>query len=114
VLVQDRSQGGHHGYVALAGIGFRRRARDDQPSRREIDVRTVKAAELGHAQATEQEGLHDRAPRDVVSPARAALLVPRLYLDTNPSGRPTKRVHIATASRLMIALGRAPNELPGC
>jgi hypothetical protein len=39
----------------------------------------------------------------------------RLYLDDkNPGGHPNKRVHVTSASRLMIALGRAPNELPGC
>ena len=29
-------------------------------------------------------------------------------------GRPKRRVNVTGASRLMIALGRAPNELPGC
>ena len=37
----------------------------------------------------------------------------RAFLGKTPDGRP-KRVSVSSASRLMIALGRAPNELPGC
>lgn len=38
----------------------------------------------------------------------------RAYLGKPQKGRPKRRVNISSASRLMIALGRAPNELPGC
>ena len=38
----------------------------------------------------------------------------RAYLGKGRSGRPKRRVNVASASRLMIALGRAPNELEGC
>lgn len=38
----------------------------------------------------------------------------RAFLGKSKTGRPKKRVNVSTASRLMIALGRAPNELPGC
>jgi hypothetical protein len=38
----------------------------------------------------------------------------RAYLGKSKDGRPKKRVSVSSASRLMIALGRAPNELPGC
>jgi hypothetical protein len=39
----------------------------------------------------------------------------RAFLGKAKAGRPPKRrVNISSASRLMIALGRAPNELPGC
>jgi hypothetical protein len=38
----------------------------------------------------------------------------RAYLGKTKTGRPKQRVNVSTASRLMIALGRAPNELPGC
>jgi hypothetical protein len=38
----------------------------------------------------------------------------RAYLGTSSNGRPKRRVNVSSASRLMIALGRAPNELPGC
>jgi hypothetical protein len=38
----------------------------------------------------------------------------RAFLGKTKTGRPKQRVNVSTASRLMIALGRAPNELPGC
>jgi len=38
----------------------------------------------------------------------------RAYLGTSKDGRPKRRVNVSSASRLMIALGRAPNDLPGC
>ena len=38
----------------------------------------------------------------------------RAYLGKSRDGTAKRRVNVANASRLMIALGRAPNELPGC
>jgi hypothetical protein len=38
----------------------------------------------------------------------------RAFLGKGRDGRPKPRVRVSSASRLMIALGRAPNELPGC
>ncbi len=38
----------------------------------------------------------------------------RVFLGKTRGGRPKRRVGVSSASRLMIALGRAPNELPGC
>jgi len=38
----------------------------------------------------------------------------RAFLGKCKGGRPKGRVNVTSASRLMIALGRAPNELPGC
>lgn len=38
----------------------------------------------------------------------------RAFLGRPKSGQPKRRVNVSSASRLMIALGRAPNELPGC
>ena len=38
----------------------------------------------------------------------------RAFLGKPSAGRPKRRVNVSSASRLMIALGRAPNELPGC
>jgi len=38
----------------------------------------------------------------------------RAFLGTPKNGQPKHRVNVTSASRLMIALGRAPNELPGC
>ena len=38
----------------------------------------------------------------------------RAYLGKSKDGRAKRRVNVSSASRLMIALGRAPNELPGC
>jgi hypothetical protein len=38
----------------------------------------------------------------------------RAFLGKSKGGRPKRRVTVSSASRLMIALGRAPNELPGC
>jgi hypothetical protein len=38
----------------------------------------------------------------------------RAFLGKVREGRPKRRVNVANASRLMIALGRAPNELDGC
>ena len=38
----------------------------------------------------------------------------RAFLGKGRDGRPKQRVTVSSASRLMIALGRAPNELPGC
>ena len=38
----------------------------------------------------------------------------RAFLGKGRGGRPKQRVSVSSASRLMIALGRAPNELPGC
>jgi hypothetical protein len=38
----------------------------------------------------------------------------RAYLGKSRDGRPKRRVNVSSASRLMIAVGRAPNELPGC
>jgi hypothetical protein len=38
----------------------------------------------------------------------------RAFLGKGRDGRPKPRVTVSSASRLMIALGRAPNELPGC
>ncbi len=38
----------------------------------------------------------------------------RAFLGKSRNGRPKQRVNVSHASRLMIALGRAPNELPGC
>jgi hypothetical protein len=38
----------------------------------------------------------------------------RAYLGRSKDGRRKRRVNVSSASRLMIALGRAPNELPGC
>jgi hypothetical protein len=38
----------------------------------------------------------------------------RTFLGKTPGGRPKRRVTVSSASRLMIALGRAPNELPWC
>ena len=38
----------------------------------------------------------------------------RAYLGKSKDGRPKRRVNVSSASRLMIALGRAPNDLPGC
>ena len=38
----------------------------------------------------------------------------RAFLGRGRTGPPKRRVNVASASRLMIALGRAPNELEGC
>lgn len=38
----------------------------------------------------------------------------RAFLGRGRAGRLKRRVNVASASRLMIALGRAPNELEGC
>jgi len=38
----------------------------------------------------------------------------RAFLGKGRNGRAKRRVTVANASRLMIALGRAPNELEGC
>ncbi|MHB8695472.1 MAG: hypothetical protein ACYDHH_29975 [Solirubrobacteraceae bacterium] len=38
----------------------------------------------------------------------------RAFLGRGREGRVKRRVNVANASRLMIALGRAPNELEGC
>jgi hypothetical protein len=38
----------------------------------------------------------------------------RAFLGKTKGRRPKRRVNVSSASRLMIALGRAPNELPGC
>ena len=38
----------------------------------------------------------------------------RAFLGRPRDGLPKQRVYVSSASRLMIALGRAPNELPGC
>lgn len=38
----------------------------------------------------------------------------RAFLGKARRGRPKERVNVSSASRLMIALGRSPNELPGC
>ena len=38
----------------------------------------------------------------------------RAFLGKGREGRPKRRVNVTNASRLMIALGRAPNELDGC
>jgi hypothetical protein len=38
----------------------------------------------------------------------------RAFLGTGRNGRAKRRVTVANASRLTIALGRAPNELEGC
>ncbi len=38
----------------------------------------------------------------------------RSFLGKSKDGRPKRRVDVSSASRLMIALGRAPNDLPGC
>ena len=38
----------------------------------------------------------------------------RAYLGKSKDGRPKRRVNVSSASQLMIALGRAPNDLPGC
>lgn len=38
----------------------------------------------------------------------------RAFLGKGKGGRPKRRVNVTSASRLMIALGRAPNDLPGC
>ena len=38
----------------------------------------------------------------------------RAYLGKSKDGTAKRRVNVANASRLMIALGRAPNQLPGC
>ncbi|HET6867140.1 MAG TPA: hypothetical protein VFH80_14570 [Solirubrobacteraceae bacterium] len=38
----------------------------------------------------------------------------RAYLGKSKDGRPKRHVTVSNASRLMIALGRAPNDLPGC
>lgn len=38
----------------------------------------------------------------------------RVFLGKSRNGRAKQRVNVTSASRLMIALGRAPNELDGC
>lgn len=38
----------------------------------------------------------------------------RAFVGKSKTGRPKRRVSVSSASRLMVALGRAPNELPGC
>lgn len=38
----------------------------------------------------------------------------RAFLGGSKHGPPKQRVTVASASRLMLALGRAPYELPGC
>jgi hypothetical protein len=38
----------------------------------------------------------------------------RAFLGKGKNGRAKRRVNVSSASRLMVALGRAPNELPGC
>jgi hypothetical protein len=38
----------------------------------------------------------------------------RAFIGKTKDGRAKRRVNVSSASRLMIALGRAPNELPGC
>jgi hypothetical protein len=38
----------------------------------------------------------------------------RAFLGRTKQGQPKQRVTVSSASRLMIALGRAPYELPGC
>lgn len=38
----------------------------------------------------------------------------RAFIGKSNTGRRKRRVNVSSASRLMIALGRAPNELPGC
>ncbi|MGN6169512.1 MAG: hypothetical protein ACTHQQ_15280 [Solirubrobacteraceae bacterium] len=38
----------------------------------------------------------------------------RAFIGKGKNGRLKRRVNVSSASRLMVALGRAPNELPGC
>jgi hypothetical protein len=38
----------------------------------------------------------------------------RAFVGRRKRGVPKRRVQVASASRLMLALGRSPNELPGC
>ncbi len=38
----------------------------------------------------------------------------RTFIGKTKIGPPKRRVNVSSASRLMIALGRPPNELPGC
>ena len=38
----------------------------------------------------------------------------RAFIGKSKTGRSKSRVNVSSASPLMIALGRAPNELPGC
>ena len=38
----------------------------------------------------------------------------RAYLGKAKNGRPKRQVNVSSASRFMIAIRRAPNELPGC
>lgn len=38
----------------------------------------------------------------------------RAFIGKTKNGAAKRRVNVSSASRLMIALGRAPNELPGC
>jgi hypothetical protein len=38
----------------------------------------------------------------------------RAFLGNSRRGSPKRRVSVTSASRLMLALGRAPYELPGC
>jgi hypothetical protein len=38
----------------------------------------------------------------------------RVFMGRSRGGRPKRRVSVSSASRLMIALGRAPNDLPWC
>jgi hypothetical protein len=38
----------------------------------------------------------------------------RAFLGKSRGSRPKRRVTVSNASRLMVALGRAPNELEGC
>lgn len=38
----------------------------------------------------------------------------RVFMGRSRGGRPKLRVSVSSASRLMLALGRAPNDLPWC
>ncbi len=38
----------------------------------------------------------------------------RAFIGNTKTGRAKRRVNVSSASRLMIALGHPPNELPGC
>ena len=95
-----------------------RRLVDDESCRRELEGLKCDSVPVQLTRSVVEQALARDPTLTIADMARwlemAQADFERAFIGKSKTGRPKSRVNVSSASRLMIALGRAPNELPGC
>jgi hypothetical protein len=91
---------------------------EEETDRRELEGLRCDSIPVGETRAVIEEALARDADLTIGEIAHWLEMgqadFERAFLGNARGGRPNRRVNLANASRLMTALGRAPNELEGC